>query len=372
MLKAPKTEYKKIGINDMEGFHVAILSGSPSDEKIVKEVKNYLRTYWIRDIDEVLDCLNHDGQPVRHVSTKSPTFEWRITSAHRNDTSKVFEDYQDKNNVLYITRLTLSDALSGNAAAQGFGHPVIACPGKPSDPNYTSYLTSTVDCPKLVAPMFAYTPGSATLNTAKIVCMGKWKTYSHVCGAINQKPKKNDKTELRAVIISEEKSPPKNKEKKPNSEIVSDLLRSYDRNKKVKREILDIQEVLKKGIDFEQYARGTIFLLSNPKGEFNSKIKDQLQSSPYPVLICQYGISPKNEEEAEKDTFLYIHKRPENLALAAATIFGTYDKGVWMGVNVSLLLKSDSNMEADKDVRSTYRKHKKPQKKLSFSKLSSV
>lgn len=290
----------------MKGFHVVILSGSKSDEPLVKEVKDELRSYGVRDIDEELDSLNNGTKDFA-----GPTFEWRITSAHRNRTSEVYKDYQDKNKVIFIDRVTLSDALSGNAASQGFGHPVIACPGFPSDVSFTAYPASTVDCPPLVAPMFAYTPHSAALNAALIAHMG---------GPCATKP----------TILARSKA---------DSDKVSSLLGEYG--------FVDRPADAPSG--------GSLILAYDPDGTLMEEEGKSFKSWPSPVIVCRNGIPVKSTEDMKQDTFLYVHKRPENLALAAAMIQGAYDEVVWKKVVGKLGKKADSVVSDDKAVRSRYR-----------------
>jgi phosphoribosylcarboxyaminoimidazole (NCAIR) mutase len=338
-------------LKHLEGFQVVILSGSESDRKHVDEIRNLLPTYWIRDIDEVLDTLNTLSNP-KHISEKTPTFEWRISSAHRNEpTDQIYKDYEDRKNVLYITVAGLSDALSGNAAAQGSGHPVIACPPKPDDQKFTAYGTSTMDAPPLVAPMFAYSTESAALNAAKIVAIHKPSVFKGVSDYVGYHLDGKECTKLTAVIISDTEE---------SAEKLSKLFMEYDPEEKVEVETWKNKFELFIEGDEPIYQRGTVFMLYNPSGKMKPNIKERLNKLPFPVIACEYG------HPIDYDSFLHLHDHPgwtpRNLPLAAAMVFGTYEESIWDSVNGVLAEKSLANIKADLKVMSKYRAELKSEK----------
>lgn len=175
----------------LTGCRIVIISGSESDEPWVEKIQNELEKYSIYHVDRVLDAVNRRTKEDFELDT--PTYEWRILSAHRN--TRELLDALDKNkdiNVIYVTVAGMSDALSGLVSAQGYGKPTIACPPMPdAEKPLSAYPTSSMNTPPGVPPSFVQSAENAAMNAAMIVGMQYAPTRLRVVGEQNRRAQAN-------------------------------------------------------------------------------------------------------------------------------------------------------------------------------------
>jgi len=125
---------------------VVIIIGSKVDIKWAEKIKTVLDIF---GIDTVL----------------------RVASAHKTPQKclEILKEYEQKNEVVFITIAGRSNALSGFVDAQTY-HPVIACP--PYSEKFSGAdIYSSLRMPSGVAPMVVLEPEAAAIASAKILAL---------------------------------------------------------------------------------------------------------------------------------------------------------------------------------------------------------